>query len=110
MSSPLQGFLWLLSDEAECSEAAHELVLRPEDPTHLWLVRDDAVIGDRDPIHQAREGRDILDRMQGLFATDGSSRYEEDAHLWRRMAVTVILAIGVGTVVALGAGVAFSGL
>ena len=110
MSSPIRGFLWLLSDEDEPSDAAREVVPRPGDPANLRLVRDEEVTGDPGFPQRAPEGRVIFDRMQDLFGTDGSSRPEEDGDVWRRMGLAVILAIAVGILVSLGAAVAFSGL
>lgn len=110
MTTPVRGFLWLLSDEETPSDAIRRPVLRLEHPAHLRLARNDEVTEDLDPVEQVGEGTALLERMQALFDTDGSSRHREDADVWRRMAATVILAIGVGIVVALGAGVAFSGL
>lgn len=110
MSAPLKGFLWLLSDEEEYPKEAHEPGLPLEDQPHLRLVRDDEAIERWESAEQPGEGRAIFDRIQDLFGSDGSGRCEEDADVWRRMAVAVILAIAVGIIAALGAGVAFSGL
>lgn len=109
MSTPLRGFLWLLSDEEELSDAAHELV-PPRGSTNLRLVRDEEATEGPEFPERAPEVRAIFERMQDFFSTDGYSSSEEDADTWRRMGVAVILAIAVGIVVSLGAGVAFSGL